>query len=102
VGASGAIAGIMGAYMVKFPRSRIVTLVFVFIFVTTFEVPALVMLLYWFVIQLFSGVGSVGYSHVSEGGTAWFAHVGGFVAGILLINLMGARQPWSRRRDLSW
>ena len=102
VGASGAIAGVMGAYMVKFPRSRIVTLVFVFIFVTTIDVPAFVMLLYWFVIQLFSGVGTVGYSHLSEGGTAWFAHVGGFLAGILLIHLLGTRQPWSRRRDLNW
>jgi membrane associated rhomboid family serine protease len=102
VGASGAIAGVMGAYMVKFPRSRIVTLVFVFIFVTTIDVPAFVMLLYWFVIQLFSGVGTVGYSHLSEGGTAWFAHVGGFLAGILCIHLLGTRQPWSRRRDLNW
>jgi membrane associated rhomboid family serine protease len=60
------------------------------------------MLIYWFVIQLFNGVGSIGYSHVSQGGTAFFAHVGGFVAGIVLINLMGARQRYSRRRDLHW
>jgi rhomboid family protein len=102
VGASGAIAGVMGAYMVQFPRARIVTLVFIFIFITTIEVPAFVMLAYWFVIQLFSGVGTVGYSHVSEGGTAWFAHVGGFLAGIVLIKLLGTREPWSRRRDLNW
>jgi membrane associated rhomboid family serine protease len=102
VGASGAIAGVMGAYMVKFPRSRIITLVFVFIFVTTFEVPAVIMLAYWFVIQLFSGLGTVGYSQVSEGGTAWFAHVGGFLTGVLLIRLLGTRQPYMRRRDLSW
>jgi membrane associated rhomboid family serine protease len=102
VGASGAIAGVMGAYMVKFPRSNIVTLVFVFIFVTTFEVPAWVMLIYWFGIQLVSGVGSVGYSHVSQGGVAFFAHVGGFIAGILLIYVMGAKQPYSRRKDLHW
>jgi membrane associated rhomboid family serine protease len=102
VGASGAIAGGMGAYMVKFPRSRIVTLVFIFIFVTTIEVPAVVMLIYWFGIQLVSGVGTVGYSHLSEGGTAWFAHIGGFVAGVLLIHLMMPKPAYSRRRDLSW
>jgi len=102
VGASGAIAGVMGAYMVKFPRSRIVTLVFIFIFITTIDVPAAVMLLYWFALQIFSGVGSIAYSHVSEGGTAWFAHVGGFLAGILLVHLLGTRQRWSQRRDLYW
>jgi membrane associated rhomboid family serine protease len=102
IGASGAIAGVMGAYMLKFPRSRILTLVPIIFFFTTIEVPAFFMLIYWFVIQLFNGVGSIGYSHVSQGGTAFFAHVGGFVAGIVLINLMGARQRYSRRRDLHW
>jgi membrane associated rhomboid family serine protease len=102
VGASGAIAGVMGAYMIKFPRARILTLVFIFIFATTVEVPALLMLLYWFGMQLFSGVGSVGYSHVSEGGTAWFAHIGGFVAGVVLVSVMGTKQRWSRRQDLHW
>jgi membrane associated rhomboid family serine protease len=102
VGASGAIAGVMGAYMVKFPRSHILTLVFVFIFVTTFEVPAWVMLVYWFFIQLVSGVGSVGYSHVSQGGVAFFAHIGGFIAGIALIYVMGTKQAYSRRKDLRW
>ena len=58
VGASGAIAGVMGAYLIKFPHSRIVTLVFIFIFFTTIEVPAVLMLVYWFVIQFFSGVGT--------------------------------------------
>jgi membrane associated rhomboid family serine protease len=102
VGASGAIAGVMGAYLIKFPHSRIVTLVFVFIFITTIEVPAVLMLLYWFFIQLFSGAGTIGYSHVSQGGTAFFAHVGGFLAGMLLINVMGARPKYLQRRDLNW
>ena len=65
----------------KFPHSRIITLVPIFIFLTTIEIPALLMLLYWFVIQFFSGIGSIGYSNVSRGGVAWFAHVGGFLAG---------------------
>ncbi|MBZ5728459.1 MAG: rhomboid family intramembrane serine protease [Acidobacteriia bacterium] len=102
VGASGAIAGVMGAYLIKFPRARIVTLAFIFFFVTTFDIPAWVMLIYWFAIQLFSGVGSIGYSQANQGGTAFFAHVGGFVAGIVLISLMATRQRYSRRRDLSW
>jgi len=102
VGASGAIAGVMGAYMVKFPHSRILTLVPIFIFLTTIEVPAILMLLYWFTIQFFSGIGSIGYSQLSQGGVAWFAHVGGFVAGMLLISIMRPRDRYRRRYDVSW
>ncbi|MBK9168040.1 MAG: rhomboid family intramembrane serine protease [Bryobacterales bacterium] len=102
VGASGAIAGVMGAYLVKFPHARIVTLVFVFFFVTTVQVPASLILGYWFLIQVFSGVGSMGYSNMSQGGVAWFAHVGGFVAGVVLILTMRTRQRYSRRWDLTW
>jgi membrane associated rhomboid family serine protease len=102
LGASGAIAGVMGAYMVKFPHSKIITLVPIFIFFTTMEIPALIMLLYWFALQIFSGVGSIGYSNVSGGGVAWFAHVGGFVAGIILIFVMGTRERFRARKDLHW
>jgi len=102
VGASGAIAGIMGAYLVKFPRARILTLVPIFVFLTTIEIPAVLMLLYWFAIQFFSGVGSIGYSHLSQGGIAWFAHIGGFVAGMILIALLHTRRPYRRRSDLHW
>jgi membrane associated rhomboid family serine protease len=102
VGASGAIAGVMGAYLIKFPKSRIVTLVFIFIFFTTIEVPAGLMLAYWFFIQFFSGVGTIGYSHVSQGGTAFFAHIGGFITGMILVGVMGTRQVYMRRRDVSW
>ena len=102
VGASGAIAGVMGAYMVKFPRARVLTLIFIIFFITWTEIPAWLMLIYWFGIQLFSGVGTIAQSQASQGGTAFFAHVGGFLVGILLINLMGTRQRYWRRRDLSW
>ncbi len=98
IGASGAIAGVMGAYLIKFPRAHIVTLVFIFFFVTTFDLPAAFLLIYWFLLQLFSGVGSVGYSQVSSGNTAWFAHVGGFLAGMALIKLLPVKQrarPWN-------
>jgi membrane associated rhomboid family serine protease len=96
IGASGAIAGVMGAYLIKFPRAHIVTLVFIVIFITTVDIPAFFLLLYWFAIQFFSGVGSVGDS-ASSGGVAWFAHVGGFIAGMLLVMLMPTQQrarPW--------
>jgi membrane associated rhomboid family serine protease len=96
VGASGAIAGVMGAYLVKFPQSRIKTLIF-FIFITFIEVPAWIMLIYWFAVQFFSGIGSIAQSTASDGGTAFFAHVGGFVAGIVLINVLGTRQRLVRR-----
>jgi len=94
VGASGAIAGVMGAYLIKFPRARIVTLIPVFIFLTTLEIPAALLLLYWFAIQFFSGFGSIGNSQISQGGIAWFAHVGGFVAGMLLVNLLRPKQRY--------
>jgi len=99
VGASGAIAGVMGAYLVKFPRSRVVMLFWLFFFFT-FDLPAWFMLIYWFALQFVSGVGSI--TEASQGGTAFFAHVGGFVAGIVLVNVMGARQAYWRRRDLQW
>ena len=102
IGASGAIAGVMGAYMVKFPRARIDTIVFIFIFFTRIDVPAWLMLIYWFAVQFFSGVGSIGYSTASQGGTAFFAHVGGFLSGIALVNLLGARERYYRRRDVYW
>src|ERR1700757_5168267 len=99
VGASGAIAGVMGAYLVKFPRSHVVMLTW-FLIIFTFELPAWLMLVYWFALQLFGGFGSITES--AQGGTAFFAHVGGFVAGALLINVMGTRERYWRRRDLYW
>lgn len=102
IGASGAIAGIMGAYLVKFPHSRILTLVPVIIFITTMEIPAWLILLYWFVLQFFSGVGTIGQSHLNQGGVAWFAHVGGFLAGIALIYLLRPQAKYRGRQDLRW
>src|ERR1017187_1207741 len=99
VGASGAIAGVMGAYLVKFPRSN-VKLAAWFILIFTFDVPAWLMLIYWFGVQLLGGLGSA--QEASTGGTAFFAHVGGFIAGIVLVKTMGTRERYWRRRDLSW
>jgi membrane associated rhomboid family serine protease len=91
LGASGAIAGVMGGFLLLYPRARVVTLVFIIIFITTFELPAAFMLLYWFAIQLLSGLQSVnslaGRGFTDSGGVAWFAHVGGFLAGLFLIRI---------------
>ena len=92
IGASGAIAGVMGAYVIRFSRARIVTLVFIVVFITTVEIPAWILLVWWFVIQLFNGFGSLATANYSGGGTAWFAHVGGFLAGMLLIRAFPVKQ----------
>lgn len=102
IGASGAIAGVMGGYIVKFPRSQILTLVPIFLFFTTLEIPAAIILGYWFLLQFFSGFGSIGHSNLSEGGIAWFAHIGGFIAGALLIFAMGTRDRFSSRGASRW
>ena len=95
VDASGAIAGVMGAYMVRFPTARIVTLIWIVFFVTTIEVPAIVMLFYWFALQFLSGAGSAG--EAASGGVAWWAHVGGFVAGAVLVWVFRPRRRRARR-----
>lgn len=100
VGASGAIAGVMGAYLLKFPRAHIQTLVIFIVFFTRIEIPAVLVLGYWFVVQLFSGAGSLGYS--AQGGTAYFAHIGGFIAGMILVNLLGTQTRYYRQRDIYW
>ena len=86
LGASGAIAGVLGAYAVLFPGARVVTLVPVFFFLQILEMPALLILGYWFVLQILSG--SLEAMTPMRGGVAWGAHVGGFLAGVVLILLM--------------
>jgi len=81
VGASGAISGVMGAFIVLFPRARVTTVIPPFVFFTL-RIPAYLMLGYWFFLQFFSGVASVGMT--DQGGVAWWAHVGGFILGALL------------------
>lgn len=94
VGASGAIAGVMGAYMVLYPGSRIITLVPVFFFFPIFlEIPAVVFLGLWFLSQLFSGLFSLVVPG-GVGGIAWWAHVGGFLFGILLLPLFRRRRRY--------
>lgn len=83
VGASGAISGILGAYLLLFPRARVLTLVPIWVFVRLMYVPAWIVLIFWFGFQLLSGALSVG--QLNAGGVAFWAHVGGFVAGLILI-----------------
>jgi membrane associated rhomboid family serine protease len=92
LGASGAISGVLGAYLLFFPRSQILTLVPLFVFWFTARLPALVFIGLWFAVQFLSGVGSLGGS-VGSGGIAWWAHVGGFVLGMLLALTMRRSPP---------
>ena len=100
VGASGAIAGVMGAYFLLYPSARVLTLIpFFFLYFTW--LPAWLILGYWFVVQFLSGAAtSITYSHQTGGGTAFWAHVGGFVAGLALIKIFPARAP--RYRYTEW
>ncbi len=91
VGASGAIAGVMGAYFLLYPRARVLTLVPLIIFFTFWWLPAWIVLGYWFLVQFLVGTTSIGYSSQTSGGVAVWAHVGGFVAGIVLIKLFPER-----------
>ena len=91
IGASGAVAGVLGAYLVLFPRSRVASLVPIFFIFTIVEIPAFIYLLFWFLSQLYSGWLSI------QGGTgsgiAWWAHIGGFVFGLFMSFVFANRQP---------
>jgi membrane associated rhomboid family serine protease len=90
IGASGAIAGVLGAYLILYPRARVASLVPIFFIFTVIEIPATIFLLFWFVSQLFSGWLTLGGA--SGSGVAWWAHVGGFVFGMLAVHGF-ARRP---------
>ena len=90
VGASGAIAAALGAYLVLYPGARILSLVFLGFFYQLIEVPALIVLGFWFVLQLIDGLGSLGARN-AQGGVAFFAHIGGFVLGVVVGFLLRAR-----------
>ncbi len=100
IGASGAIAGVLGAYLLLFPRAQVTTLIPIFFFITIREIPAVIVLGLWFVLQLFVGVASIGVPAAQNaGGVAYFAHIGGFVAGMLLVALMGGLRRRPPRRE---
>lgn len=93
IGASGAIAGVLGAYFVCFPRARITTVLYLIFFFWTVHLPAVLVLGYWFLIQFVMGFQVLAIQSATEGGTAWWAHVGGFVAGIILGFALRPRRP---------
>lgn len=95
VGASGAIAGVLGAYFLLYPRARVLTLVFFGFFVRIIKIPALVVLGFWIILQVLLGIGSLPLRG-QGGGVAWFAHIGGFVCGMVLILAMGG---WRKRQN---
>jgi len=90
VGASGAVSGVLGAYLIVYPRARVLTLIFLIFFIRLMLIPAGVLLAFWFIFNAFSGVASLG---LKGGGVAWFAHIGGFLAGIVLLKLIVRRRP---------
>ncbi|OQX86206.1 MAG: hypothetical protein B6D63_00550 [Candidatus Latescibacteria bacterium 4484_7] len=95
VGASGAISGVLGAYLIAYPRARVLTLVFLGYFIRMMVIPASFLIIFWFVMQLLFGLASLG--RTQAGGVAWFAHIGGFIGGIVLIYAMaGQTVQWLR------
>ncbi len=90
IGASGAIAGVLGAYMLLFPHSRVLTLVPIFVFIQLIEIPAFIFLFLWFIIQFFYG--ALSFVAIAHGGVAWWAHIGGFVGGVLFIRIFIKRR----------
>ncbi len=94
VGASGAVSGVLGAYILLFPRATVHTIVILGFFITTVKIPALIVIGFWAIIQFASGLLSTGVH--DKGGIAWFAHIGGFLTGLLTIKL------WLPRRNKRW
>jgi membrane associated rhomboid family serine protease len=96
IGASGAIAGVLGAYFILYPRGRILTVLPIFIFIQFVEIPAVIYLLFWFAVQLYAGLEQSGGA-AAMGGVAWWAHVGGFMFGVALGPMLAVNRPRRRR-----
>ena len=90
IGASGAVAGVLGAYLILFPRSRIASLVPILFIFTIVEIPATLFLIFWFLSQLYSGLGALRGG--GESGIAWWAHIGGFMFGALMVSFFAVRR----------
>jgi membrane associated rhomboid family serine protease len=102
IGASGAIAGVLGAYCLSYPHARVLTLLPIFIFIQIIEIPALIVLGFWFIIQFFNGAASLASVTAADtGGVAWWAHVGGFLIGLLLVSVF-PRKDYPPRYEYRW
>lgn len=100
VGASGAIAGVLGAYILSYPFARVLTLVPIFVFIQIIEIPAMIVLGLWFIMQFLSGTAAlVSTAATDGGGVAWWAHIGGFVIGMVLLGLFPRKELNSQRYD---
>lgn len=96
IGASGAIAGILGAYLLSFPRARVFVGIPLLVYMEVLALPAILVLGFWFVMQLFNGIAAIGTSSEAiMGGVAWWAHIGGFVSGLVITPFL--RQPRRRK-----
>jgi len=102
VGASGAISGVLGAYMVLFPLSRVIALVPAFFFAYFVELPAFVFLGFWALLQFLQGMATLPYAHLLKGGVAWWAHLGGFVCGFILARPFSERRGYPKGRADFW
>ncbi len=107
IGASGAISGVMGAYLVLFPHARIITLIPIFFFFQVIEVPAFVFLIIWLSFQILGGLAAISRGGTPAGGIAWWAHIGGFFAGLWMARRFQVREPpppetMAFREDLPW
>jgi membrane associated rhomboid family serine protease len=102
LGASGAIAGVLGGYIVLFPRARVVTVIFIVFFFTIVELPALLILGFWFVQQALFGYFDLNSGGSAEGGVAYFAHIGGFVFGLIAIKLFADERKRRRQEDAAF
>ena len=100
IGASGAIAGVLGAYLVSYPFARVLTLVPIFVFLQVIEIPALIVLGFWFLMQFLYGATALASATGNSGGVAWWAHVGGFMVGMILVGLFPRKDR--PRNDYYW
>jgi membrane associated rhomboid family serine protease len=96
LGASGAVAGVLGAYLLLYPGATVITVIPIFVFIEVARVPAFLVIGFWFILQLGSGLASLGAGEAEAGGVAWFAHIGGFVVGLVL-TAPAAVAGWRRR-----
>ncbi len=110
IGASGAVAGVLGAYLLLFPRANVLTLIIFGFFVRLVRIPAVFVLGFWFVVQFLSGLATWATSGAASGARgeaaggeiAWFAHLGGFLTGMALLFILRPRDPWARGPSRSW
>jgi membrane associated rhomboid family serine protease len=98
IGASGAIAGVLGAYFILYPRGRVLTILPIFVFIQFIEIPAVIYLFVWFAVQLYAGLQQSGRA-AAMGGVAWWAHVGGFMFGVAMGPMLAIIRPTRRRRS---